>query len=199
MTTLREKYLREILSRTATQAYLPPVGGEPERLPLPMADQRKSGTPGPVTEILAELDTVPALKSAEVSALRTYLSLPRPEFLELPNEAPLVRLRAIEELARMQRGAGSAEAWVKEVAAFKSPRRKALGAALCRGGKSLPRAARPGDERPLHPRSQLLPCLAQPALRRHGRGHALVHPNRCGHRNPRSPPAHAPRRLRHPR
>lgn len=116
-----EKYLREILTRTANLAFMPPAGGAPERLPLPLADKRRSGTPGPVTEILAELDTIPALKSAEVTALRTFLNLPRPEFVDLPSDVPLVRLRAIEELARMQRGAGSAEAWVKEAAAFKSP------------------------------------------------------------------------------
>lgn len=116
-----EKYLREILTRTANLAFMPPAGGAPELLPLPLADKRRSGSPGPVTEILAELDTIPALKSAEVTALRTFLNLPRPEFVDLPNDVPLVRLRAIEELSRMQRAAGTAEAWGREAAAFKSP------------------------------------------------------------------------------
>jgi phage terminase large subunit-like protein len=47
--------------------------------------------------VLGELDGVPALKTAEVAMLRTFLSLPRPEFTELPDEVPHLRLRAIEE------------------------------------------------------------------------------------------------------
>ncbi|WP_146851470.1 hypothetical protein [Brevifollis gellanilyticus] len=116
------KYLSEILRRTQAQAFMPPTGGSPERLPLPIAEQRKTGTPGPVSEIVSELDTVPGLKSTEIATLRTFLSLPRPEFLELPTEAPHIRLRAIEELARLSKRDGSSiEAWKKEASAWKSP------------------------------------------------------------------------------
>jgi|JI6StandDraft_1071083.scaffolds.fasta_scaffold00356_4 tetratricopeptide (TPR) repeat protein len=116
-----EKYLREIITRTQTQAFMPPTGGSVERLPLPLAEQRKSGTAGPITEIVSELDTVPALKSAEVTALRTFLSLPRAEFSELPDAVPQLRLRAIEELARLAKRDGHVAAWLPEASAFKSP------------------------------------------------------------------------------
>ena len=120
-----EKYLREICERTATQAFNATVSG-PERLPLPLAEIRKSGTPGPVSEITGLLDTVPALKTAEVSALRAFLSLPRAEFLELPDAVPLIRLRAIEELAKLVRrgDAGKQAGWISE----------------CSGGKGCVRA-----------------------------------------------------------
>lgn len=114
-------YLTEILRRTQPQAYQPPSGSAPERLPLPLAALRKSGSPGPVTEIVSELDTVPALKSSEVTALRTFLSLPRPEFVELPDEVPHLRLRAVEELAKLALRNGRQEAWQRETAAWKSP------------------------------------------------------------------------------
>lgn len=114
------KHLQEIIRRTPPSP--PPSGSSPERLPLPLAEQRKSGTPGPVTEIVSELDTVPALKSSEIATLRTFLSLPRPEFMELPDEVPHIRLRAIEELARLSRqDSRRLEAWKKEASAWKSP------------------------------------------------------------------------------
>jgi len=115
------KYLTEILKRTQAQAYQPPAGIAPERLPLPLATLRKNGTPGPVTEIASELDTLPALKSAEIAALRTFLSLPRPEFVELPDEVPHLRLRAVEELAKLALRNNKQAAWLKETAAWKSP------------------------------------------------------------------------------
>ena len=115
------KHLTEILHRTQAKAYMPPKDGAPERLPLPLAELRKAGPPGPVTEVLGELDGVPALKTAEVAMLRTFLSLPRPEFTELPDEVPHLRLRAIEELARLNQRSGMTEAWKLETEAWKSP------------------------------------------------------------------------------
>lgn len=115
------RYLKEILRRTQPQALMPSAGQSPVRLPLPLAEQRKSGVPGPVTEILADLDTVPGLTSAEVSTLRAFLSLPRPEFAELPAEVPQIRLRAIEELARLHERAGTVQAWQAEITSLKSP------------------------------------------------------------------------------
>ncbi|MES2594585.1 MAG: hypothetical protein V4662_04580 [Verrucomicrobiota bacterium] len=115
------KYLSEIIRRTQDQTSMPITGRNPERLPLPLAEQRKNGTPGPVTEIVSELDTVPGLKSAEIATMRTFLSLPRPEFLELPDRLMDIRLRAIEELARLIRRDGSLETWKAQVAAWKSP------------------------------------------------------------------------------
>ncbi len=115
------RYLREILRRTQAQALMPSLGQSVTRLPLPLAEQRKAGVPGPVTEILSDLDTVPGLTSAEVATLRAFLSLPRAEFLELPTEVPHIRLRALEELARLHERAGTTQAWLAEVAGLKSP------------------------------------------------------------------------------
>lgn len=113
--TAAEKYLREICTRTVSAAFHATVSG-PERLPLPLAEQRKTGTPGPVSEITSLFDTVPALKTSEVSALRAFLSLPRPEFSELPESVPLIRLRAIEELAKLMQRADAAkrDEWIAE-------------------------------------------------------------------------------------
>lgn len=122
------KYLREIVHRTQAQAYQPPAGVHPERLPLPLAEQRRTGTPGAVTEIVSELDNVPALKSSETTALRAYLSVPRPEFSELPDELPHLRLRAIEELAKLAKREGSLDPWKTEVIALRSPVERLWGA-----------------------------------------------------------------------
>lgn len=118
--TAAEKYLREICTRTASQAFNATVSG-PERLPLPLAEQRKTGAPGPVSEITGLFDTVPALKTAEVNALRAFLSLPRAEFSELPDAVPLIRLRAVEELARLARrgGAEKRATWISECSSGK--------------------------------------------------------------------------------
>ncbi|MBV6500461.1 MAG: Lipopolysaccharide assembly protein B [Prosthecobacter sp.] len=115
------KHLAEILRRTQAKAFMPPEEGAPERLPLPLAEQRKAGPPGPVTEVLGELDAVPALKTAEVAVLRSFLSLPRPEFSELPDEVPHLRLRAVEELARLNQKSGTTQAWKQETETWKSP------------------------------------------------------------------------------
>ncbi|TDU81659.1 tetratricopeptide repeat protein [Prosthecobacter fusiformis] len=96
-----DRYLREILTRTQGQAYHV-QGVSPERLPLPLSDVRKTGSPGPVTEITGLLDTVPGLDNSEMSRLRAFLNLQRPEFSELPEPVELVRLRVIEELARLR-------------------------------------------------------------------------------------------------
>lgn len=108
--------LREILERT--QVIAPPLlAGSPERLPWPLSDLRKSGTPGPVSEITGLLDTVPGLDTPEVSRLRAFLNLPRPEFMELPEPVELVRLRAIEEMGRLlvrQKDEAALQAWAKE-------------------------------------------------------------------------------------
>lgn len=110
-----ERYLREILTRTQGQASFSAV--TPERLPLPLTDLRKEGGPGPVTEVTNLLDAVPGLDNASISRLRAFLNLQHPEFSELPEPVELVRLRVIEELARllMQRKDEKAQQqWVKE-------------------------------------------------------------------------------------
>lgn len=95
-----ERHLREILERT--QATPEPPAGGPEHLPLPLSEVRKAGAPGAVRDVVEVLDSVSGLEEAEVKRLRAFLNLPRPELAELPEPPGLVRLRAIEELARLR-------------------------------------------------------------------------------------------------
>gem|GEM_PF-695287 len=110
-----EKHLREILAGTTKQAFSTKAAS-PERLPLPLADTRKAGTPGPITEISGLLDTVPGMDQQEMKRLRAFLAVPRAEFTELPEPMELVRLRAIEELAKLllQEGGPALRQWVSD-------------------------------------------------------------------------------------
>lgn len=115
--TAAEQYLREILTRTQSQAYREPTGSAPERLPLPLSDVRKTGTPGPASEITAVLDTVPGLEHEEANRLRSFLNTPRAEFSELPEPVELVRLRVIEEISQLlvrQKDETRLQAWLAE-------------------------------------------------------------------------------------
>ena len=108
-----ERHLRELLDATPIAKNSLPL----DRWPLPITDRRTPKTAGPVTEILDNLDTSPGgFESSEVTRLRTWLSFPRAEFVELPEDASLARLRAIEELATLmrERGGAALEAWVAE-------------------------------------------------------------------------------------
>lgn len=118
------KHLREILEKTRDQADAP--GVVLERLPLPLSDVRKTGSPGPVTEITGLLDTVPGLDNAEMSRLRAFLNLQRPEFAELPEPVELVRLRVIEELARLLMQSQDAELRLQWLAEWGDERKPAL-------------------------------------------------------------------------
>lgn len=123
--TAAEKHLREILVRTQAQAHKP-AAGPPEKLPLPLSDVRKSGAPGPVSEILGLLETVPGLDTADVARLRGFLNLQHPEFSELPDAVEHVRLRALEELSRLllrQRDGAASARWLEE---WRSPQRAAV-------------------------------------------------------------------------
>ncbi|MEN3943936.1 hypothetical protein WJU23_21720 [Prosthecobacter sp. SYSU 5D2] len=117
-----EAHLREILERTEDQAYEVPAKGT-ERLPLPLTDLRKTGSPGPVTEITGLLDTVPGLDNAATSRLRAFLNLQRPEFTELPEPVELVRLRVIEELARLvvQQDEAAQQQWLADWSGAEKP------------------------------------------------------------------------------
>lgn len=117
--TAAERHLRALISTTpsfkAPQAI--------EKWPLPISNQRRTKDAGPVSEIIDQMSTsTGGLESAEVDRLRAWLSFPRSEFLELPDDASLVKLRAIEELSILLREKGGAErsAWIKEWTAQKS-------------------------------------------------------------------------------
>ena len=54
-----------------------------------------------MTEISSLLETSPGLERDELTRLRTFVNLPRPAFMELPEAVALVRLRAIEEIGKL--------------------------------------------------------------------------------------------------
>ncbi|HCN28669.1 MAG TPA: hypothetical protein DIT64_07860, partial [Verrucomicrobiales bacterium] len=115
--------LREILDKTAGQSHSPRAL-HPERTPLPVSDLRKDGAPGPASDVADLAGSAPGITHEETSRLRLFLNLPRPEFAVLPDEVENIRLRAIEELARLRkRGGDSAalDAWVKEWSAAALP------------------------------------------------------------------------------
>ncbi|MBL9129901.1 MAG: hypothetical protein JNG86_01785, partial [Verrucomicrobiaceae bacterium] len=86
------------------------------RAPLPLTDTRNPASKTPTNDITALLDFAPALERPELDKLRAFLSMPRPEFSEVPEDAGLVRLRAVEELSRLRLRAGGAalEAWIRQ-------------------------------------------------------------------------------------
>ena len=99
-----ESRLREILAKT--QAASPTRPTDASRLPLPLTDTRKDGAPGPVTELAGQVEAASGLTHEEAGRLRSFFNLPRPELVALPDSTDLLRLRAIEELARLLRRRG---------------------------------------------------------------------------------------------
>jgi hypothetical protein len=73
----------------------------PERQPWPMLDERKPQAFAP-SALLTALDNTPGLEQKERDRLRGFLSLPRNEFVDVPEDAAHVRLRAVEELAKLK-------------------------------------------------------------------------------------------------
>ncbi len=110
-----ETRLREILAKTQPPAAARPA--DPARLPLPLIDTRKEGAPGPVAELAGQIEAAAGLTHEEAGRLRTFFNLPRPEFVTLPDSVDLIRLRAVEELARLLRRRGDAAelaAWSRD-------------------------------------------------------------------------------------
>ena len=107
-----EKQLRELLATTQPAKTSLPV----ERWPLPLTNQRRATDAGPVTEIIDLLNTAAGIEPAEAERLRGWLSFPRAEFQELPDEVSLVRLRTVEELATLLREQGGVDldSWIVE-------------------------------------------------------------------------------------
>ncbi len=86
------------------------------RAPLPLTDTRRTGGGVTTGDLVSLLDLAPGLERKELDTLRAFLGQPRAEFAELPEDAALVRLRAIEELAKLRRTNGGAglNAWIKQ-------------------------------------------------------------------------------------
>lgn len=106
------KQLRELLAATQPAKTSLPV----DRWPLPISNQRRATDSGPVAEIADLLNTAAGIDAAETERLRAWLSFPRAEFQELPEDVSLVRLRTLEELATLLReqGGPALAAWIAE-------------------------------------------------------------------------------------
>ncbi len=111
--TEAEKQLQAVLA-TSVKVLNYPTNGV--RAPLPLTDTRR--TSGGVTtgDIVSLLDLAPGLERKELDTLRAFLGQPRAEFAELPEDAALVRLRAIEELAKLRNthGGEKLNEWIQQ-------------------------------------------------------------------------------------
>ncbi len=108
------KHLRDLLARTQSKNSLRAL--PPDRWPFPLTDERKAGGAASLTDLLGLLDDARGLEKPEQERLRSFFAVPRPELVELPDDPSLVRLRAIEELARVlhkQSDDKALKAWVK--------------------------------------------------------------------------------------
>lgn len=108
-----EKQLQAVLTAPVKSRNYPTTG---VRAPLPLTDTRR--TSGGVTtgDIVSLLDLAPGLERKDLDTLRAFLGQPRAEFAELPEDAALVRLRAIEELAKLRNAQGGEvlSQWIKQ-------------------------------------------------------------------------------------
>jgi Tfp pilus assembly protein PilF/thioredoxin-like negative regulator of GroEL len=77
-----------------------PDNGLAERLPWPLLDDRQ-GTGTAPAALLNAIENAPAMEPRERERIRVFLSLPRAELTQLPEEPSAVRLRAIEQLAKL--------------------------------------------------------------------------------------------------
>ena len=108
-----EKQLQAVLSAPVKARNYPTSG---VRAPLPLTDTRRTGGGVTTGDIVSLLDFAPGLDRKELDTLRAFLGQPRAEFAELPEDAALVRLRAIEELAKLRNAHGGEplQAWIKQ-------------------------------------------------------------------------------------
>ena len=111
--TEAETHLQQILSMPAKSTGAVRTGA---RAPLPLTDARVSRSKTPTSDIASLLDFAPGFEREDLDKLRGFLSQPRPEFGELPEDPALVRLRAVEELTQLRRRKGGAalQAWIRQ-------------------------------------------------------------------------------------
>ncbi len=93
-----EKTLRQLLAAVSSAPL--PENTPAEKWPWPLWDDHKSNTAAS-TNLLMALENCPGLEQLERERVRSFLSLPRGEFAEVPEEPLPLRLRAIEELAKL--------------------------------------------------------------------------------------------------
>ena len=108
-----EKQLQVVLAAPVKARNYPAAGTQ---APLPLTNTRRSGGGVTTGDIVSLLDFATGLERKDMDTLRAFLGQPRSEFAELPEDAALVRLRAIEEMAKL-RNAHGGEAltrWMQE-------------------------------------------------------------------------------------
>lgn len=86
------------------------------RAPLPLTNTRRDGSAVTTSDLVPLLDFAPGLERKEMDTLRAFLGQPRAEFAQLPDDAAIVRLRAIEELAKLRlvQGGTSLSSWISQ-------------------------------------------------------------------------------------
>lgn len=107
------KHLEDLLARTQTRNSIRTL--PPERWPFPLVDERPAESGNPLAEIAGMVGETRILEETNAKRLRAFLNHPRPEFQRLPDDVSLVRLRGIEELARVLKRQGGVKlaAWIK--------------------------------------------------------------------------------------
>jgi len=108
-----EKHLQQILAMPVKNSGVTRSG---MRAALPLSDTRKAASKTPTSDVAPLLDFAPGLEREEMDKLRAFFALPRPELSELPADAALVRLRAIEEISKIRRKAGgdALQQWITQ-------------------------------------------------------------------------------------
>ncbi|MBN8417615.1 MAG: tetratricopeptide repeat protein [Verrucomicrobia bacterium] len=108
-----EKQLQAVLATPVKARNYPTTG---VRAPLPLTDTRRTGGGVTTGDLVSLLDLAPGLERKDLDTLRGFLGQPRAEFAELPDDAALVRLRAIEELAKLRHAQGGEllGQWIKQ-------------------------------------------------------------------------------------
>lgn len=108
-----EKHLQAVLAAPVKARNYPTSG---VRAPLPLTDTRRSSGGVTTGDLVSLLDFAPGLERKELDTLRSFLGQPRAEFAELPEDAALVRLRAIEELAKLRQAHGgeALSTWIRQ-------------------------------------------------------------------------------------
>ncbi len=108
-----ERQLQAVLAAPVKSRSYPMSG---VRAPLPLTDTRRTGSGVTTGDLVSLLDFAPGLDRKELDTLRAFLGQPRAEFAELPEDAALVRLRAIEELAKLRsaHGGDGLSMWIKQ-------------------------------------------------------------------------------------
>lgn len=108
-----ERHLQAVLAVAVKPGTYPTKG---IRAPLPLTNTRRDGSAVTTSDLVPLLDFAPGLERKEMDTLRAFLGQPRAEFAELPDDAAMVRLRAIEELAklRLSQGGKALTGWISQ-------------------------------------------------------------------------------------